>query len=156
MKKFLYIQSADIDKPNFIITESDRYKSSDSKFDDIFLDFDTLRRKTKPLYTNGNLSISGTRIFNSKKRVYYITGNLMDLDTVNRYMAFQFYIQGTNNEQVLNELETMLKSEGYSLSDNDKSIYYAHINKNNRNVVLVYLFLILLIITFILYTLWKD
>ena len=156
MKKFLYIQSADIDKPNFIITESDRYKSSDSKFDDIFSDFDTLRRKTKPLYTNGNLSISGVRTFNSKKKAFYITGNLVELDTVNRHMAFQFYIKGANNDQVLNELKTMLKSEGYSLSNNDESIYYAHINKKNRNVVLVYSFSILLIITFLLYTLWKN
>lgn len=156
MKKILYIQSADIDKPNLIITNNDRSRSSDSKFDDAFSDFDTLRRQTKLLYSNGNLSISRTITFNSKKRAYYITGNLMELDTVNRRMAFQFYIQGVNREQVVNELEAMLNSEGYSLSGRDKSTYYEHINKKNRNAVLAYSFSILLLIVLILYTLWKD
>ena len=150
MNKYLWVQAVSTELPSILIRNGVVYKSSDSEYDNVFLEFDKLRRRTNEVYQDNNITISNR--YNS----YYITGNFIECDLARRRVAFNFYIEGVEKEKVINELKGISSLAGYTMSLNDIdaiSLNLCNISKRYRG--LFFISMIVLLLMFLVYILLK-
>lgn len=157
MEKVLCVQSNDTKNPNIIIRNGVSYNSFERDYYKVFDILVSLRRETRQIYHNGNLTVSCSKGIFKKNKGFYITGNFVELDSLKRRIAFKFYAQGIAKCAVVDELVNMSSSKGYSLSETDINTIRNIIDKKS-DIINVYLFLVLaflLLIFFYTITLWN-
>ena len=150
MEKYLWIQAISTDEPSRIYKDGKLFESGSKIYSDIFAKFNALRRETKVVYQDERLTLC------KNKDAYFIAGNFNELDSAKRKMAYNFYLQGEKNKDVIDILKASL--EGYTISAADEELLREILRKHKfvlkrlkkRTMLLILFFLVFFCVILIL------
>lgn len=143
MEKYLWIQAISTEESSRIYKDGKLYESGTKEYGKIFAEFDTLRRNTKVLFQNECLTLC------NREDSFFIAGNFNELDSAMRRMAYNFYIQGVEKNQLIKEFKSSL--EGYTISVADEEVLREKIKRHRSFFIKpkrITMLLIVLIVVF--------
>ena len=129
MITYLWIQATSIDAHSVIAFNDRIVESNDVNYRELYREFDSLCRKTKPIY-------KGEKIFIGRNKYkYLIAGNYKELDSAKRRIAFNFYIdtiEKMDANHIVDELKRCSTLFNYTIPEEEICIIVDKLNVKER------------------------
>lgn len=145
MNKIFWYQSKEVEGTNKILNKEEEVLLLDGKnikAQDLFNNLYEIQDKSKKIFSYNNLLIK-----KYKNKGYYFSSNFTDLDELSRKIAFMFYTESNDGNDIIMQMNSYAKKIDKNFDSNDINEIRKQFEKKTTKPKTIILIIILIIIS---------